>query len=145
MNRMIVAVLVVVACAPAQGQAVYKCVSAWQVRYQSAACSDGRTEQTWNAVQNRPVRYYAAYVEALRRELKRDAAARRARQAVPAARRGRATASPAIRGHLISVHRDPQACAAARQRREAAYRAVGLKRDFALSRRMDDQVFEACR
>ncbi|WP_422506895.1 hypothetical protein [Stenotrophomonas sp. GZD-301] len=145
MNRMIVAVLVVVACAPAQGQAVYKCVSGGQVRYQSAACSDGRTEQSWSAVQRRPVRYYAAYVEALRRELKRDAAAGGDPQEGTSPHQRRDKAPPAIRGHLISVHRDPQACAAARQRRDAAYRAVGLKRDFALSRRMDDQVFEACR
>ncbi|MGA6182207.1 DUF4124 domain-containing protein [Stenotrophomonas sp. NPDC077421] len=145
MNRMIWSVLVWLACMPAHAQTVYKCVSAGQARYQSAACPEGRTEQTWSAVQHRPVRYYAAYVEALRRELKRDAAARRGRQAMPAARRGRATAAPGVRGHLISVHRDPQACAAARQRREAAHRAAGLTRDLALSRRLDDAVFEACR
>ncbi|WP_411851193.1 hypothetical protein ACLB90_00870 [Stenotrophomonas sp. LGBM10] len=145
MNRMIRGVLVWLACMPAHAQAVYKCVSGEQVRYQSAACTDSRTERSWHAVEGRPPQYYAAYVEALRRELKRTAAERRARSGPAAARRGRATPAPALRGHLISVHRDPQACAAARQRREVAYRAVGLKRDFALSRRMDDQVFEACR
>lgn len=48
-------------------------------------------------------------------------------------------------GAVISLHRDPEACARAKDARERAYARLGLKRDFATSRRFDDRVNDACR
>jgi hypothetical protein len=36
-------------------------------------------------------------------------------------------------------------CAKAKRQRDVAYRKAGMSRSFALSRRMDDAVFDACR
>lgn len=57
----------------------------------------------------------------------------------PTRRRGPAQAA------VISLHRDPDACERAKQARERAYTRLGLKRDFATSRRFDDRVNDACR
>ena len=58
----------------------------------------------------------------------------------PAPRRKRAT-----HGALISMHRDPKACERAKEARDRTYARLGLKRDFATSRRFDDRVNDACR
>ena len=52
--------------------------------------------------------------------------------------------SPA-QGAVISMHRDPVACERAKKARDRAYARLGLKRDFATSRKLDDRVNEACR
>jgi hypothetical protein len=46
---------------------------------------------------------------------------------------------------VISIHRDAVACERARKARDQAYARLGLKRDFATSRKLDDRVNEACR
>lgn len=51
----------------------------------------------------------------------------------------------AVQGAVISLHKDPAACARAKKSREQAYARLGLKRDFATSRKLDDRVNEACR
>jgi len=56
-------------------------------------------------------------------------------------RRSKASAQ----GAVISMHRDPAACARAKQARDQAYARLGLKRDFATSRKLDDRVNDACR
>ena len=48
-------------------------------------------------------------------------------------------------GAVISMHRDAVACERARKARDQAYARLGLKRDFATSRKLDDRVNEACR
>lgn len=51
----------------------------------------------------------------------------------------------ASQGAVISMHRDPVACERAKKKRDAAYARAGLKRDFAMSRALDDAVNSACR
>ena len=48
-------------------------------------------------------------------------------------------------GAVISLYRDPVACERARQARDRAHARLGLRRDFATSRRLDDRVHDACR
>ena len=48
-------------------------------------------------------------------------------------------------GAVISLYRDPAACERARQARDRAHARLGLRRDFATSRRLDDRVHDACR
>ncbi|HEV7270654.1 hypothetical protein [Pseudoxanthomonas sp.] len=43
------------------------------------------------------------------------------------------------------MHRDAAACARAKQARDQTHARLGLKRDFATSRRLDDRVNTACR
>jgi hypothetical protein len=50
----------------------------------------------------------------------------------------------AAQGAVISLYRDPAACERARQARERAHARLGLRRDFATSRRLDDRVHDAC-
>ena len=51
----------------------------------------------------------------------------------------------AAQGAVISLYRDPAACERARQARDRAHARLGLRRDFATSRRLDDRVHDACR
>lgn len=51
----------------------------------------------------------------------------------------------AAQGAVISLYRDPVACERARQARDRAHARLGLRRDFATSRRLDDRVHAACR
>lgn len=55
----------------------------------------------------------------------------------------RRQASPT--GAVISMHRDAVACERAKQARDQAHARLGLKRDFATSRKLDDRISEACR
>ncbi|MDR7070333.1 hypothetical protein J2X02_003198 [Pseudoxanthomonas japonensis] len=48
-------------------------------------------------------------------------------------------------GAVISMYRDAAGCERAKKARELAYARLGLKRDFATSRKLDDRVNEACR
>ncbi|MFT3668348.1 MAG: hypothetical protein QM795_07150 [Pseudoxanthomonas sp.] len=62
-----------------------------------------------------------------------------------APRKKHARTSSSAQGAVISIHRDPEACQRAKVARDRAYARLGLKRDFATSRRVDDRVNEACR
>lgn len=64
-----------------------------------------------------------------------------AKRAPSGQRRARAPAQ----GAVISMHRDAVACDRAKQARDHAYARLGLKRDFATSRKLDDLVATACR
>lgn len=66
-----------------------------------------------------------------------------AQRRLTAPRRARAPGS--VRGVVISQYRDAVACERARKAREQAYARLGLRRDFATSRRLDDRVHAACR
>lgn len=135
--------LTVTACglaAEAGAQAIHKCRDGHGVvRYQDAPCpATQRTEWVREADAAPP-----PAVPALQ-----------ARTAAPppiAARSARATASRrprtagGVRGTVISQHRDAAACERAKKAREQAYARLGLRRDFATSRRMDDRVYAACR
>lgn len=53
--------------------------------------------------------------------------------------------SPSAQGAVISLYRDPAACERAQQARDKVHARLGLRRDFATSRRLDDRVHDACR
>lgn len=67
------------------------------------------------------------------------------RTEVTAPRKKHARTLSSAQGAVISIHRDPEACERAKVARDRAYARLGLKRDFATSRRFDDRVNEACR
>jgi len=61
------------------------------------------------------------------------------------ARSGTRRRTSSAQGAVISIHRDAAACERAKKARDQAYARLGLKRDFATSRKLDDRVNEACR
>lgn len=138
--------------APApQVQQIHKCRVAGVATFQRHACADGQAEQAWEVDVVPAQRQHAARIEAIRRELearKRALELQRRPLVDPRPRRG---SSPprwrtrAPRDALIALHHQPRACAKAKRQREAAYRKAGMARSLALSRRMDDAVFDACR
>jgi hypothetical protein len=146
------------AAAPAPApevQQIHKCRVDGVATFQRHACAPGQAEQAWEVDVVPAERRHAARIDAIRRELqarKRALEAERAsphqhRRPRPSRRDGtppkrRARAPP---GAFISLHHQPRACATARRQREMAYVEVGMKRSFALSRRMDDRVYRACR
>ena len=118
---------------------VYKCRDhAGQAHYQASQCP--ATQHTeWR-------REYPDKPSALTDT--RPIAARVAEQPHPTVSR-RADHRPrrgaAAQGAVISLYRDPAACERARQARDRAHARLGLRRDFATSRRLDDRVHDACR
>lgn len=118
---------------------VYKCRDhAGQAHYQASPCP--ATQHTeWR-------REYPDKPSALTDT--RPIAARVAEQPHPTVSR-RADRRPrrgaAAQGAVISLYRDPAACERARQARDRAHARLGLRRDFATSRRLDDRVHDACR
>lgn len=63
----------------------------------------------------------------------------------PRNRTGPRRRTSSAQGSVISMHRDPVACERAKKARDQAYARLGLKRDFATSRKLDDRVNAACR
>ncbi len=136
-------------------QQIHKCRVDGVATFQRHACAAGQAEQAWEVDVVPAERRHAARIEAIRRELQARKRALDAQRAPPhhhrhsrtrhrdgAAPKRRARAPP---GAVISRHHRPQACATARRQRETAYTRAGMKRSFALSRRMDDRVYRACR
>lgn len=147
------------AAAPAPAPAVqqiHKCRVAGVATFQRHACAEGQAEQAWEVDVVPAERRHAARIEAIRRELQARKRALEAERAPShhhhrrprtsrhdgSAPKRRARAPP---GGVISLHHRPQACATARRQQETAYTKAGIKRSFALSRRMDDRVYDACR
>lgn len=131
MHRMLLAILLPMFWATAHAQQVYKCTDGSQVSYQSLPCEGAqRTLRRWDATPE-PVPAGA--------------------QAGPAAK---AHAMPARKSSLRrttagSTRSRPDSaesrCQAAKSKREAKLRAVGLKRTFDLLRKLDEAVYAACR
>ena len=130
------ALCLLAAAAPAWPQSVQKCIAAdGHVSFTSGACGAGeRLDATYAAVPEQVPLRPAAAVTA-----RRTAEARTQRQAQgrPAVRNPRSQARPARAA--------PDRCQAARDRRERTLARVGLKRTFDLLRRLDDEVWAACR
>jgi len=124
------------AAAPALPQSVQKCVAAdGHVSFTSGACGAGeRLDATYAAVPEQVPAKPAAMAGP-----RRTAEARTQRQAQgrPAVRSPRSQARPARAA--------PDRCQDARDRRERTLARVGLKRTFDLLRRLDDEVWAACR
>nr|WP_298125963.1 DUF4124 domain-containing protein [uncultured Pseudoxanthomonas sp.] len=63
----------------------------------------------------------------------------------PRARTAARRQKTSTQGAVISMHRNAAACERAKKARDQAYARLGLKRDFAASRKLDDGVNNACR
>lgn len=119
----------------ASAQQVHKCVEGGKTAYQSAPCANGAPRKSWDATPQ-PETYEN------RRRLEQIRQDNRSRG------RGQSYQSPArasASGTVVSQYREPDRCQAAKDRRDAAYRAVGVRRSFELSRQMDDDVYAACK
>ena len=118
---------------------VYKCRDhAGQARYQASPCPTTQHTEWRREYPDKP----SALTDT------RPIAASVAEQPHPTVSR-RADHRPrrgaAAQGAVISLYRDPAACERARQARDRAHARLGLRRDFATSRRLDDRVHDACR
>ncbi|MFZ5656417.1 MAG: DUF4124 domain-containing protein [Pseudomonadota bacterium] len=115
------------ALSPAGAQTVQKCRAAdGTVRYQSAACAPGeRVLATWDAEPDPAMPAAAPSVPT------------RAESTAPRRRR------PAYRRAASRVDVDP--CRAAKERRDAIERRVGLARTYELLSALQRDVYEACR
>ena len=114
----------------AQAQHVYKFAKGNDVAYHSQPCSGTqRTLKQWDATP----------------QAEPDLASITTTQAKPGT--ARAPRPRRTSGRTTRAKADPAdvRCNAAKARREAKLKAVGLKRNFDLLRRLDDAVYEACR
>lgn len=138
-----------------QVQQIHKCRVNGVATFQRHACTDGQAEQAWEVDVVPNEHRHAARIEAIRRELQARKRAMEAQRAPPhlhrrpriprregGAPKHRARAPP---GAIISLYQQPRACVTARRQRDTAYLKAGMKRSFALSRRMDERVFDGCR
>lgn len=119
---------------PASAQQVHKCVEGGKTSYQFAPCANGAPQKTWDATPR-----YETYENQLRLERIRQDMRQRQQSSYRAASGGGGS------GAVVSQYRERDRCQAAKDHRDAMYRAAGLKRSFELSRQMDDQVYEACK
>ena len=140
--RLALAVVIVVLCAPASGgNAIHKCRSPdGQSHYQSTPCAASqRTE--W--VRDYPVGASSPVpstpLSPAPHPMGDDRRTRSPARGSATRRQGTA------QGAVISLHRDAAACERAKKTRDQTYARLGLKRDFATSRKLDDRVNEACR
>lgn len=137
LGRLIAAALSCLMCcsAPAAAQTVQKCVGPdGHVTLTSAACGAGQR--------------LAARYDAVPEPMPAAASAKAARQAASRPGREAVARTVARRGTGRATARSrPGAdrCAAARARRERTLQRVGLKRTFDLLRKLDDEVWAACR
>lgn len=129
------------AASTANAQQVYKCVNGSEVSYQSAAChGTWKVARQWDATpEPEPtadqIRQHQLESQRNRTEFKqpsRTAGTDRTRSASHQRSAGRRKSS--LSG-----------CDAARARRDAKLKSVGLKRTFDLLRKLDDAVNEACK
>ncbi len=111
---------------PAGEAQVFKCVEEGRTSYQSMPC-DGPPAKTWNV-------FPQATVEPGMNAGPRRVARSAGRSGLSGVRLRQRNGRPRV-----------DACAKAREGREAAYRQAGLKRGFALSSHWDNRVHEACR
>lgn len=119
--------------AATQAQQVYKCSDGHQVVYQSQPCEGSqRTVRQWDA-SPAPVASASQTIDAAKKI--KPGTAR------PGERR---TTAGNNRRTPTDYDRKVSRCEAAKARREAKLKAVGLKRTFDLLRKLDDAVYEAC-
>lgn len=131
MRRMMLVVLLPIVWSVAHAQQVYKCTDGEQVSYQSQPCDGAqRTLRQWDATPE-PVPTGA---QATQTAKARAAPARKSSSRRSTSSHTRSRPDPA-----------ESRCRAAKSKREAKLRAVGLKRTFDLLRKLDDAVYEACR
>lgn len=131
-------VWLVLVCAPVSAQTIYKCLGADGVpAYQSSPCGQGHaTGKQWEPLS-------AVSADDARQRADIEARIERDRQAVRAHNAKRQLRSGATGSHLRA--RNATACETAKARRDTTLQRVGLKRNYALLRKLDDAVFDACR
>jgi hypothetical protein len=136
-------VVFVVSCVPAwAGGAIHKCRGAdGQSYYQATPCpATQRTEWVRDYPADPAASVASARPAPTTHTAEGGSRPRRESRARNPRRRG---SSP--QGAVISMHRDAVACERAKKARDQAYARLGLKRNFATSRKLDDRVNEACR
>lgn len=122
-------------------QQVYKCVAGKDVSYQSAPCSQGqKIAGQWDATPE-PEPSAEELRERAAERRRDEAESARLRRASNAAGRARARTSSG----RASLAGTGNRCDAAKARREAKLKSVGLKRTFDLLRKLDDAVYDACK
>ncbi len=119
----------------ASAQQVHKCVEGGKTIYQSAPCANGAPRKSWDATPQPETYANQVRLERIRQQNRIRAQG----GSYQASARGGGS------GAVVSQYRDPGLCQAAKDRRDAAYRAAGVNRSFEFSRQMDDQVYAACK
>lgn len=124
---------------PASAQTVLKCTGRdGHVTFTSGACPDGqRQAASYDATPEVMTAERAAELERRRRQ---DDANSRYLQSLSS---NGGTSTPGHRSSRSTSRRS--GCDAAKARREDTLRRVGLKRTHDLLRKLDDQVYEACK
>ncbi|NIK07717.1 hypothetical protein FHY11_001183 [Xanthomonas arboricola] len=133
MDARFVLLLALAIAAPSQAQQVFKCVAGKQVTYQSEPCLPGQAVKAWDAKPEQVDYANQARLDAIRRQL-------RAANSVPAYYTQRQAT-----GAAIGMSRDQRRCENAKRERQRALDAVGHRRTFEMSRRLDDMVYDACK
>ncbi len=126
--------------APTSAETIFRCqAKGGRVSLQSSPCPAG-TEQTTRTYEHRD------NPEAIRRRAEIEARMHAERVARPSAG-ARRSYRTFYNGVEIKDSRDVQRarCQEAKADRERTLRAVGLKRNFDLLRRLDDAVYRACK
>lgn len=144
MQRVLVVLTLMLAMGEAPAQHVHKCLKDKNVSYQSTPCdSERQTVKQWVAIPDpTPSAQDIERQRSAITQVKRESASRRVRSGrsgAPVARRSRAT------GVSISAARDGERCAAAKRRRDATERRLGLSRTFETMQKLSTMIYEACR
>lgn len=143
-TRIAAGLLLCALAVPSVAQQIYKCVTKVGTEYQSEPCASGEAAKTW-AVDVAP--RSASVIENERRldNLRQQNAATIAPRQSRSNPTYRSSSGGGGRLHHISQHKDPNACEAAKAERVRVYQAVGIRRSFELSRRMDNKDWAACK
>jgi len=127
--------------AQATAQVVNKCVD-WRghATYQSDPCpSSSRHEKEWVSVPDAPRTREQIEADERIRRAAAEVRFRASQYTQPNGQRPTAAQIPAYQG------KDPTGCSAAKTYRASVLKAVGMRRDFDLLRRLDDRVSRACK
>jgi hypothetical protein len=143
-TRIAAGLLLCALAVPSVAQQVYKCVTKAGTEYQSAPCSSGEAARTW-AVDVAPRSATVIENEQRLDNLRQQNAAAIAPRPARSNPTYRSNGGGGGRLHHISQYKDPSACETAKAERARVYEAVGMRRSFELSRRMDDKVWSACK
>lgn len=142
MYRGILFALLMGSTAGASAQQVFKCVVPGKpVSYQSQPCP-GQAVRAWDAVPDPDNPYLRARLAQMDQEVRQ----RRAAQRPYVASTGGGGGYSGSRASTRSISTTGSStCDGAKQQRAAVYNVAGHRRSFALSRAMDDAVYNACK
>ncbi len=139
--RMMMLLLMVFIVPAGNAQQVFKCVKGKDISYQSAPCDETqKVARQWDAPPDPAPTAEEVRERQLKNQHDRTESAQLSRVA-GTLRTGAMRGSRSPRNSQSSSSR----CDAAKARREVKLKSVGLKRTFALLRKLDDEVYEACK